>query len=179
MRLPVLLVALALGAAASLLVACGDRSDLIPSRSASAINRHLDAVDSAVAAGECASASARLDQVRSDLRNLRQDGVSRKLVDNLEQNLSTLSARTSQECGAATTPETTPPETTTTDTETETTDTETETTDTETTDTTTTETTPTDTTPTDTTPTDSTTEPPGTGGFGTGTGTGTGTGGTP
>jgi hypothetical protein len=173
MRLPVLLVALALGAAASLLVACGDRSDLIPPRAADNINRHLDAVDSAVSAGDCDRTSARLDQVRSDLRNLRQDGVSRKLVDNLEQNLTKLSSRAGQECGAASQPETTTaPETTTTDTTTEKTDTGTTETETTTTDTTPTDTTPTDTTPTDTTPTDTDTAPPDTGGFGTGTGTG-------
>jgi hypothetical protein len=159
-RAPVFLLALALGAAAAMLVACGDRSGLIPSGDASQLDQHLDAVHSAVANGDCAVVDVRVQRVRGDVDNLRANGIDRRLYRRLSAGVSTLSERAQTECQA--------PETTTTQTQTQqttTTPTQTETTQTQQTTTVPTTTTPTTTTPTVPTPTTTTNS----GGFGTGT----------
>jgi hypothetical protein len=140
-RAPVFLLALALGAAAAMLVACGDRSGLIPSGDASQLDQHLDAVQSAVANGDCAVVDVRVQRVRGDVDNLRANGIDRRLYRRLSAGVSTLSERAQTECQA---PETTQTQQTTT---------------------VPTTTTPTTTTPTVPTPTTTTNS----GGFGTGT----------
>jgi hypothetical protein len=152
MRAPVLLLALLLGAASAVLVACGNRNGLIPRADASGLSRHLDAVASAVAAGDCGLTDIRLTRVEGDLQNLRATGIDPRLYRRLSSGVSTLSARAKRECRTAQ-PQTPSVPTTSTPVTTDTTPTETNTT---TTTTTTTDTTPT----TPTTPSDTTTVPP-------------------
>jgi hypothetical protein len=168
-RAPVFLLALALGAAAAMLVACGDRSGLIPSGDASQLERHLDQVNSAVAAGDCPLADVRVTRVQGEVENLRAAGIDARLYRRLRSGVSLLASRAAQECQASTTVPT----------ETQTTETQPQTTETTTTPSTTPTETNTDTVPTTptqpTTPTTPTT-PDGTGGVGPGTGTTTGAG---
>jgi hypothetical protein len=143
MRPVVLLVALVLGAATAVLVACGSDGRL-PSSDASSLTNALDEVSADFRAGRCGDAERALAQARSVLGTLPST-VDPALRSRLSQGIDNLAQQVPASCRAATT-QSQPTETTTTDTTT--------------TDTTTTGT---DTTPTDTTPTDTTTTPTDTG----------------
>jgi hypothetical protein len=155
--LPILLAAV-LGVSSAALVACGsgggDRSDLIPQRSASRLKSALTDVESAVDEGNCDAAERAVARARGVLVNLPR-AVDDRLVARLRQGIDNLQQIAPDECrqqgttSTATTQTTAPTSTTPTDTTP--------------TDTTPTGTTPTDTTPTSTTPTTttgSTTAPP-------------------
>jgi hypothetical protein len=149
--LPFLLAAV-LGVATAALAACGgssgDRSDLIPQRSADRLKSALSDVRSAVDGGNCTSAEQAVSRARGILVNL-PSAVDDRLVARLREGIDNLQKVAPEECrqqgstSTETTTETTTP-------------TETTPTDTTPTDTTPTDTTPTDSTPTDTTPTTTT-----------------------
>jgi hypothetical protein len=153
--LPFLLAAV-VGVASAALVACGsgggDRSDLIPQRSASRLKSALSDVESAVDAGNCDAAERAVARARGVLVNLPR-AVDDRLVARLREGVDNLQQIAPDECRQQETTETTTQTTT---------PTATTPTDTTPTDTTPTDTTPTDTTPTDTTPTTTgtTTAPP-------------------
>jgi hypothetical protein len=168
-RVPALIVAAVLGVLCATLVACGDRSRLIPSGDAGRLQGDLDNLQSRVQSGDCDQISDALQQLNDDLAQLPTT-VDIRLRNRIQEGAAALVNQAPEACREAQATETTTTETTDT-TDTETTDTETET-ETTPTDTAPTDTTPTDTTPTDTTPTDTTTTetipPPteGTGGAG-------------
>ena len=155
-RLLRFLLAAALGAAVSLLVACGQNKGLIPGTDASRMKNDLDQVASATAAGDCQAAESALTRAEADFQALPAS-VDVRLRRRLADGLALLAQRVPVDCANATSTTTTPT------TATETTTTETTTTETTTTPTTTT-TTPTTTTPTTSTPTTTTTTPQNTGG---------------
>jgi hypothetical protein len=134
--LPFLLAAV-LGVSSAALVACGsgggDRSDLIPQRSAQRLKSALSDVRSAVDEGDCTAAETAVARARGILVNLPQS-VDDRLVARLREGIDNLQEIAPDECRQQ--------QTTSTETTTQTT--------------TPTATTPTDTTPTDTTPTDTT-----------------------
>jgi len=140
--LPYLLAAV-LGVGCGVLAACGgsggDRSALIPQRSADRLKSALSDVRSAVDDGNCQAAARAIVRARGILVNLPQ-AVDDRLVARLREGIDNLQQIAPQQCQQDTTPaQSTTTETTTTPT-----------------DTTPTDTTPTDTTPTDTTPTSTT-----------------------
>jgi cell division septation protein DedD len=145
--LPFLLAAV-LGVATAALAACGgsgDRSDLIPPRSADRLTSALSDVRQAVDDHNCDEAAQAVARARGILVNLPR-AVDDRLVARLREGLDNLQETAPQQCQETTT-------------STQTTTQDTTPTDTTPTDTTPTDTTPTDTTPTDTTPTDTTTTP--------------------
>jgi hypothetical protein len=145
--LPYLLAAV-LGVACGVLAGCGssgDRSALIPPRSADRLKSALSDVRSAVDDGDCQAAARAIVRARGILLNLPQ-AVDDRLVARLRDGIDNLQQIGPKECQQQ---DTTPTQSTTT---------QTTTTQTSPTETTPTNTTPTDTTPTDTTPT--TTTPP-------------------
>ena len=133
--LPYLLAAV-LGVGCGVLAACGgsggDRSALIPQRSADRLKSALSDVQSAVDDGNCQAATRAIVRARGILVNLPQ-AVDDRLVARLREGIDNLQQIAPQQCQQ----DTTPAQSTTTET-------------------TTAPTTPTDTTPTDTTPTDTT-----------------------
>jgi cell division protein FtsN len=142
--LPYLLAAV-LGVGCGVLAACGgsgDRSALIPQRSADRLKSALSDVQSAVDDGNCQAAARAIVRARGILVNLPQ-AVDDRLVARLRQGIDNLQQIAPQQCQQQ---DTTSTPSTTTQTTTQTTPT----------DTTPTDTTPTDTTPTDTTPTSTT-----------------------
>jgi cell division septation protein DedD len=144
--LPFLLAAV-LGVATAALAACGgsgDRSDLIPPRSADRLTSALSDVKQAVDDHDCDAAGQAVARARGVLVNLPR-AVDDRLVARLREGLDNLQKTAPQQCQQTTSTPTTTQDTTPTDTTP--------------TDTTPTDTTPTDTTPTDTTPTDTTTTP--------------------
>jgi hypothetical protein len=150
------LLALLCGFALALVVATGcgsDRSNLIPSSRASELVNQLDAIKSAIDAGDCTGLDAKITRFHDDATSLTTP-VDSRLRKRLNQGVKSLRDHALTDCQAAAAAKTS-----TTTTDTTTTDT-TPTTTTDTTPTTTTDTTTTDTTPTDTTPTDTTTTPP-------------------
>ena len=120
---------------------CGDadEGDPIPAGKAQDLSSQLDSVQSNVSKGLCDEATTAVDQARSTVDSLNQDGVGEDVQDALGDGVDNLDDLVRQDCQpeeeATTVPETTPTETETTPTET-----------------TPTETTPTETTPTETTP---------------------------
>jgi hypothetical protein len=139
MRVMPFVLAALLGVAAAGLVACGgggDRSDLIPQRSADRLKSALSDVRSAVDDGDCEEAAQAVSRARGVLVNL-PSAVDERLVARLEQGLDNLETVAPRECEQQATqtqtqetttaaPETTPEDTTPTDTapeETTTTDT--------------------------------------------------------
>ena len=135
--LPVLL-ALCLGVCASLLLACGNDENLIPSDDAQSINEALDQAKQRIEDHECEVATQAASQVQERVRAL-PTSVNRKLRERLRSGAQTLVERAEQTClSASTTTETVPADT----------------------ETTAPETTATETTQTETTQTDTTTEPP-------------------
>jgi len=162
--LPYLLAAV-LGVGCGVLAACGgsgDRSALIPQRSADRLKSALSDVRSAVDDGNCQAAARAIVRARGILVNLPQ-AVDDRLVARLRQGIDNLQQIAPQQCQQQ---DTTPAQSTTTETTTTTTPTDTTPTDTTPTDTTPTDTTPTTTTPTTTStttttaPTTTTTTPP-------------------
>lgn len=151
------LLALALGAAAAFLLACGDRGHLIAASDAASLKADLTQVASLIAQGQCADALQAATAVQAKVRAL-PDSVDQRLRERLRSGAQALVQQAQPGCLAAQnsvttdtttqsvpTVQSTPAETTTTDTTTtDTTPTQTDTTPTETT-------TPPDTTTTDTT----------------------------
>lgn len=155
-KLTVPILALALGAAASVaLVSCGGSDEgLLPGETASEIVANLDSVEQLAASGDCSSASSAAATVHAQIDSLGSD-VDPQLREALVKGAARLESVTADPASCV---ETTTETTTTTTEPTTTEETETETTDTETTDT---ETTPTETTaPTTTTTPTTPTEPP-------------------
>ena len=145
--LPYLLAAV-LGVGCGVLAACGgsgDRSALIPQRSADRLKSALSDVQSAVDDHNCEAAARAIVRARGILVNLPQ-AVDNRLVARLRDGIDNLQQIAPKECQQQ---DTTPTQSTTTQTTTQTTPTET----------TPTNTTPTETTPTNTTPTTTTTPP--------------------
>ena len=169
MRMRVLppLVALVLGAATALLVACGGSDGRIPASNASSLTSALSQISSDFRAGRCAAAERAEIKAQNDELAL-PDTVDSRLRQRLQSGIQNLAAKVPATCSQ-------------TQTQTQQTQTDTSTTDTGTTDTGTTDTGTTDTgtTGTDTgTPPTTSTGTTGTSSTGTTTGTDTGTGGT-
>jgi hypothetical protein len=139
-RLLTLPLALVLGAACALLVACGSGGgdDLIPANRADAMQQRLDRIAAAVSDGSCTSVDNDLSRLQQQI-NALSSSVAPALRQRLQEGVNNLAQIAPEACLAQsqstqTTPtETVPPETTPTQT-------------------TPTETTPTETTPTETTP---------------------------
>jgi hypothetical protein len=94
------LLALALGLAASFLVACGDsggRGGLIPPGEADAIIGRIDDARSAYAAGDCQEAAQAVRQATRAAENLPQD-VDRRLSNRIEEGLGALSDQVVGDC---------------------------------------------------------------------------------
>jgi hypothetical protein len=136
------LLALALGGAASVLVACNDRNGLIPRAQGEAIKTDLDKASSNFDAQECRKAEANIQNASDKVVALPRS-VDARLRQNLAEGVKTVGDDIVTTCGKSTTTTATTPTQTTQTTQTDTTPT----------DTTPTTTTPTDTPPTDTTPT--------------------------
>ena len=169
MRMRVLppLVALVLGAATALLVACGGSDGRIPASNASSLTSALSQISSDFRAGRGAAAQRAVIKAQNDVLAL-PDTVDSRLRQRLQSGIQNLAAKVPATCSQ-------------TQTQTQQTQTDTSTTDTGTTDTGTTDTGTTDTgtTGTDTgTPPTTSTGTTGTSSTGTTTGTDTGTGGT-
>jgi len=158
------LVALLLGAATALLVACGGGDGRIPAGNASSLTSALNQIASDYRAGHCVAAQRAVAKAQNAVLAL-PDSVDARLRQRLQSGIQNLAAKVPATCSQA-------------QTETQQTQTDTTTNDTTSTPTTGTDTAPTDTTGTDTgtptTPTGTT----GTSSTGTTTGTDTGTGGT-
>ena len=152
-RLPVLVIALLLGALSAFAVACGEeREGLISAERATELQDHLDAIDQQIVAGQCDAVDGRLAALRRDINDL-PGTVDRDLRISLREGLETLERQAPEECDIGT-------ETTTTETDTtETLPPETVPTETVPPETTPPETTPPETTPPETTPPE-TTPPP-------------------
>jgi hypothetical protein len=152
---PKVLPLLALGCAAALLVACGDRSGLLSGSQSGNLQDALAAVQSACAGGDPSHAAVAAQSFADRVNALPPGTVDRGLIENLQDGASTLETLVARSCADAATTTTTPTVTTTT-------------TPTTTTSTTTTPTEPTvPTTPTEpppTTPTTPTVPPPDNGG---------------
>jgi hypothetical protein len=142
------LLALILGVAAALAIGCGDRSNLIPADAASQIKAQLNAAQSAIDSGDCATAQRAVAAAKARAEALGPP-VDKRLRSRINEGIRALEKAAPKDCAAAraqtqtTTTDTTPTDTTPTDT------TPTVTIPPETT---TTETTPPATTPTETTP---------------------------
>jgi hypothetical protein len=116
-----LLAVAVLGLSSSLLVACGDRSGLIPAQAASELKDDLDKASLAVEGGHCEQAQGYVRDAISKANDL-DESVNRGLRQNLNVGLQHVQDRVSQDCGRTTpTTPTTPTETTPTQTTTETT----------------------------------------------------------
>lgn len=155
----------ALGVAAALLVACGNRNGLLSAGDASSLQNALSSVQSACANGQTARATLAAQRFSDRVDGLSPQSVDRRLIANLQQGARTLEQLVGQTC-TQTTPTTPTVPTTTATTPTATTQT-TPTTTVPTTTVPTTPTTPTPTTPTDTgggTPPGQDGTPPGHGG---------------
>lgn len=172
------LLAVLLGIAASVLVACGQTNGLLSSDDSASLGDQLGQVSDAVSAGHCGAAAKAVAQLRSDATRLSPT-VNGELRRDLRRGADTVAAKAVKACRTqSTTTETIPTNTTTTITPTTSTPTATTPTATTPTATTPTATTPTATTPTPpTTPPDTTplTVPPSGGASPGGSGTGTGT----
>ena len=161
------LVALVLGAATALLVACGGDGK-IPSGDASSLKSALNQVSADFRAGHCTAAAQAVAKAQNELLSL-PDSVDAKLRDRLQSGISNLRKQVPATCDQAQTQtQETQPDTTTETPTTESTESETTTSESTTTDT-----------GTDTSGTDSTGTDTGTDTSATTTGTDTGTGGTP
>jgi hypothetical protein len=116
-------MAAALGLSSALLVACGDRNNLIPRSDADKLKSNVDAVAAATARKNCARATTALQQAQDTADNL-PSSVDPKLRRKIDAGLSQLVQNVEAECSRTTTTATT----NTTPTTTETTPTFTETT---------------------------------------------------
>ena len=109
-RLPILLLAAALGVASSFLVACGDRNGLLPSSDAAAINSDLDQASSLVDAQECRRAQAAVVDAQATAAELPRT-VDAALRATLADNLQHVLTRVRAECGRTTSTQKTTPTT--------------------------------------------------------------------
>lgn len=100
----------ALGCAAAFLVACGDRTGLLPSDQASSLSGALDRVAAACSNGEVDGAANAAAQFRQEVDGLSPGTVDRRLIANLRDGASTLEQLIADTC---TVQETVPTETTT------------------------------------------------------------------
>jgi hypothetical protein len=117
-RLVPFAVALVLGAAAAGLVACGDRSDLIPSDDASRLQDRIAAVRAALDDGDCQRAIAEAGALEAQAR-LLSDSVDPRLRRRVRSGAKALATEVPEDCVARTeTVETTTTETETTEAET-------------------------------------------------------------
>jgi hypothetical protein len=117
-----LLVALLLGVACAVVVACGDDGDegLLSSARAERLDRRLDAVADAVSASDCEQAAAAVRRLQDEVAGLPQ-ATDPELVDRLQEGVDNLRTQAGEECQDqtdTTTTETAPPPTDTTTTET-------------------------------------------------------------
>jgi hypothetical protein len=132
------LLAGSLGIASALLVACGDRNDLIPKSNADAIKSQVDSVEAAAAARRCEQAKRAVLRAQQEGERLPDD-VDRELRANVDDALARLGAVVQRTCTQTTPTQTTTQETFTTPPETTRETTQAPTTDTGTTETGTTE----------------------------------------
>lgn len=105
-----------LGLAAALLVACGSSNGLLSADQSSTLRDALAGVQSACANGDQDGAGKALDQLRSKVARLKGTAVDAALVQNLQDDVQTLSRQVPRTCGAqasTTTTTTTPPPATT------------------------------------------------------------------
>lgn len=106
----------ALGAAAAILVACGDSNGLLPGDQASRLSNALDGVAAACQGGDIPRAQSAAARFSDDVARLRGATVDRELIRGLRQGAQTLEQLVSESCGEETVPTTTetvpPPETT-------------------------------------------------------------------
>ncbi len=140
-----------LGFAVSFVAACGGGAGLLSGDQSNALRTQLDAISSAVTAGDCGAAASAARLLADDVERLPAT-INTTLRGNLAQGASTVAALAGRDCQTASTATTIPPVTTSTTTSSTTTSSST-TTKTTTTPTTTTTTTSTTTTPTSTTTT--------------------------
>jgi hypothetical protein len=113
--IPILLAA-ALGLCSSLLVACGDRSRLIPASNADRLNSDLDAVSSAYGDGRCGHAFTAVLRAQRDTQSLPPEvdsALRARLTQGLD-NLATVVRSCRQTKTTTTTSSSTTPTTTTT-----------------------------------------------------------------
>ncbi len=116
MRPLALLLAALLGVGAAGLVACGDRSELIPQPSAQRLAAALDEVQAAVASGDCEQTARALERARSALVNV-PPSVDAELRARLGRGVANLERIAPRACATTTAPPTTPTDTDTTPTE--------------------------------------------------------------
>lgn len=105
---------LALGCAAALLVACGDRSGLLSGSQAGNLQDALAAVQSSCAAGNPGHAAVAAQSFADRVNALPPGSVDRKLIANLQQGASTLESLVARSCTGTTSTATTTTVTTTT-----------------------------------------------------------------
>jgi hypothetical protein len=105
---------LALGCAAALLVACGDRSGLLSSSQSGNLQDALAAVQSACADGNPGHAAVAAQSFADRVNALPPGSVDRQLIGNLQQGASTLETLVARTCTGTATTTTTPTVTTTT-----------------------------------------------------------------
>jgi outer membrane biosynthesis protein TonB len=93
------LLALALGAACAILVACGggDAKSLIPGARADALVRELDQLDRAVRNGDCEAVDGSVAQLQEEVNGLG-GGVDRQLRDRLQEGVANLAQIAPEEC---------------------------------------------------------------------------------
>lgn len=113
-RLLAPVLAVLLGIAAALLVACGDSNGLIPGDEASRLRDALAGVESACANGQLARAQASARRFEQRVAQLRAAGVDRRLVANLRDGAQRLREVVDDQCDTVTetvptTTETVPP----------------------------------------------------------------------
>jgi len=97
MPLPAVLLALLLGALASVAVACGDRSELLTERRAARLTGDVDRVSEAVRQRDCEATSVRLQELQAEVADL-PSSVSSRLRRNLEDGVAQLAAQAQEEC---------------------------------------------------------------------------------
>ena len=143
LAIPILALALGVGAAFGLVSCGGDEEGLLPGDNAQEIVDNLNEVEQLSEAGDCAGADAAADEVQMQIDELGSQ-VDEQLVARLEEGATELEQVIAEDCDVATIP--------TVETTTETTDTTTEETESTTTETTTEPSTTTSTTTTSTVP---------------------------
>lgn len=94
----------ALGCAAAILVACGDRNGLIPGDQASKLSSALDGVSAACQAGDVARAQSAATKFSADVQQLRAATVDAALVRGLRQGAATLEQLVADSCDSETVP---------------------------------------------------------------------------
>lgn len=105
---------LALGCAAALLVACGDRSGLLSGSQSGNLQDALAAVQSACADGNSGHAAVAAQSFADRVNALPPRSVDRQLIENLQDGASTLETLVARTCTGTPTTTTTPTVTTTT-----------------------------------------------------------------